>query len=116
MGAAFTKCCFDVSEDTKKNPVSSAFTVIGKTFSESSTDNETIQSDENVKLDKDVALSQRVKTMMHLNFDVEVTASQQELRLSMQELSLDDSIFTREDSILEDLIREEKRRSLIEDQ
>eukprot|EP00579_Thalassiosira_antarctica_P000309 CAMPEP_0201866598 /NCGR_PEP_ID=MMETSP0902-20130614/1125_1 /ASSEMBLY_ACC=CAM_ASM_000551 /TAXON_ID=420261 /ORGANISM="Thalassiosira antarctica, Strain CCMP982" /LENGTH=98 /DNA_ID=CAMNT_0048391595 /DNA_START=196 /DNA_END=492 /DNA_ORIENTATION=+ len=92
MGAAFTKCCLDASEDTKNNPViSCAFKAIGETFSsESSSDND----------EKD---------------DVEVTVSERERRNSLRSLkeglTLDDSVFCREDSILEDLIREEVRRS-----
>mmetsp|Transcript_899 Transcript_899/g.1853 ORF Transcript_899/g.1853 Transcript_899/m.1853 type:complete len:128 (+) Transcript_899:238-621(+) len=105
MGAAFFKCCLDASEDTKNNRISSAFEVVGDTCSESSitTNNESVQVDEDLTLDEDVAVSHREKKMLRWNSDTEVDLSEEELRLSKQEMPLD----TR-DTILEDLIRKEE--------
>ena len=119
MGAAFTKCCFDATEDTKKNPVSSAFEVIGETCSESSTNNEIIQPD-NLKHDEatsyanpntsptsaeDFVVSQREKSVMKYSDDAHISCSQRDLRLLMQTMPVD--LDTR-DTILEKLIREEE--------
>mmetsp|Transcript_481 Transcript_481/g.1067 ORF Transcript_481/g.1067 Transcript_481/m.1067 type:complete len:107 (+) Transcript_481:108-428(+) len=106
MGGAFSNCCLNASENTKNNRVFSPFEVIGgETCSESessTTTNESIQADEDLTPDENFADSQRGRKLMRWDSETEIIVSQQDIRLSRQEMPIDTGI---RDSILENLFR-----------